>query len=304
VYVKVEQEGRVFPVTDDAHTIVTCLLRAVHTCDLFLNTKIESIGTCDDHFVVHASNGTVFQSKAVLLATGCSGAGLAMAKMLGHSIVPPVPSLFGVCVENPVEQLSGSSVDAVKVRLQDTSFEQTGSVLITHFGFSGPGILALSSVAARYLHEKNYCCSLEINWVDMKCERVYEQLIGFRTITETSIGTQNPFSLPKKLWKYLLEKSGIDARKKLAQISNKQIQLFAQTLSCDVYRIVRRASHKGEFVMCGGVALSEIDCTTMQSKIVPGLFFAGEMVDIDGLTGGYNLQNAWTTGYVAGSASV
>jgi len=263
VSLKTEEGRRVFPVSDRAQTIV----------DL-LKEELE-----------HSS------------ATGSSPDGYKWAKQLGHTIVEPVPSLFALELAEPFRSLSGCSCPFVRVTIGE--FVAEGPILITHFGLSGPAVLKLSAQAARYLYEKKYRAPISINWLPhLTKEQVIDELLHMkRSASQKLVQSQNPFSFSKRLW-------GLFSKDTTwGEISHKELRKIAEKLCGDSYNVVGRSIHKEEFVTCGGVCLKEIDFRTMQSKCSPNLYFAGEILDIDGLTGGFNLQSAWTTGYIAGQLS-
>lgn len=279
VQLKIEKDGRMFPVTDRSETIIHCLLSEAKKLEVEIrtNTRIEKI---ESRFLLKLQNGEALHSKRLLLATGSNHEGFAWAQAFGHTIQKPVPSLFTFNVPtSPLKEESGISVDPVKLQFAGSSLSQIGPLLITHFGFSGPAVLKLSAWAARFLFEKEYQAHLIINWLPSYSQKEIVQQLKIM---------QNPFKFAKNLWKELAsEKSPI---------------ALAQKLQADIYAVDGKTTHKEEFVTCGGITLKEVDFKTMQSKLCPGLFFAGEILDIDGVTGGFNFQNAWTTGFIAGTA--
>jgi len=297
VSLKTEEGGRVFPASDQSKTIVDLLKKELEEngVEVCFGVDIETIVFSNDLYRL----GPDLQAKAVIIATGSSLDGYRWAQSLGHTVIDPVPSLFALQLENnPLRSLMGCSCSSARVSIG--TFVQEGPLLMTHFGLSGPAVLKLSSMAARYLHERNYCATITINWLpDVTKQEVVEAL--FRTkerAFQKLFETHNPFSFSRKLWSFFGE------RKKWGEFSHKQLRSIAEKLTSDRYTVVGRSLHKEEFVTCGGVNLKEVDFRTMQSKISPNLYFAGEVLDIDGLTGGFNLQSAWTTGYIAGSSSV
>ncbi|MCH9611314.1 MAG: aminoacetone oxidase family FAD-binding enzyme [Chlamydiae bacterium] len=248
VALKTERDGRIFPRSNRSSTIIDCLMREARGLDIRLHQKIGAISKVGDHFEIEV-NGEILCCERLILATGSSKQGYKWAQSLGHTIQPPVPSLFTFnAPTSPLKELSGIAVQDCHVSVG--KFEQRGPVLITHFGFSGPAIIKLSAFAARYLHEKGYKERLTIRFGQ---------------------------PLPRRLRRML----------------DDELQH---------YQIEGKTTHKEEFVTCGGVTLKEIDFRTMESHICPGLHFAGEILDVDGITGGFNFQNAWTTGYLAGKA--
>jgi predicted flavoprotein YhiN len=237
----------------------------------------------------------------LLLATGNSVDGYSWAQSLGHTIQEPVPSLFTFNIDNfSLAHLSGITLDPVKISIEKAKLSQTGSLLITHFGFSGPAVLKLSAWAARFLKQCHYQTDITINWLPNFAEEEIFQLLSTykNSHPHQKVSGENPWRLPKNLWYTLLQAI---AEEQWIALSNKQLRVLSAQLHHSVYPLFGKTTHKEEFVTCGGISLNEIDLKTLESKICPGLFFAGEILDIDGVTGGFNFQNAWTTGYIAGS---
>jgi predicted Rossmann fold flavoprotein len=260
-------------------------------------------------FELDLRNGERLQGDRLLIATGSNPLGYRFAQDLGHSIIAPVPSLFTFNISDPrLQDLAGVSVPNVSVRLLNAGkekFEQTGPLLITHWGVSGPAILKLSAWAARILHEHHYQMSLMINWIpEYNSETLREYLLQFKENNpKKKIYSSSPIdSLPKRIWQSLGVLTGINPDSPWAELSKKNLNQLVQELNQGIYKIQGKGVFKEEFVTCGGVNLKEIDFKTMQSKICPGLYFAGEILDIDGVTGGFNFQSAWTTSYLAGKA--
>jgi predicted Rossmann fold flavoprotein len=299
VKLKTEADGRMFPVTDRSETIIECLLGEAERVgvELRLRQKIEQVQRVGTSFQVKLADG-LLEAKRLLLATGSSPEGWRWAEQLGHTIVPPVPSLFTFNVPNsPLKELSGIAVDPAEVSIPDTTLSQRGPLLITHFGFSGPAALKLSAWGARELAQANYRVMLQINWLPaFNQEQIYQRLEQLkRQSPQRSMGAENPFGLARNLWRHLADD------RRLQEWSLAQLRQLAQKLNQDLYQVEGKTTHKEEFVTCGGIKLQEVDFRTMQSKICPGLYFAGEVLNIDGVTGGFNFQNAWTTGYIAGT---
>ncbi len=306
VSLKTESDGRMFPVTDSSETIIQCLLAASQKLGVQIHLKqhIQAIEKEGMGFSIQfkESQEPLYTSH-LLLATGNSAAGCAFAQHLGHTIQPPVPSLFTFNVPtSPLKELSGISVENVRIHIKGTSLVQTGPLLITHFGFSGPAVLKLSAWGARYFHEKEYRVEILLDWLPHLSEdALFAQLSQCKTShPQKTLNAENPFKLPKNLWTCLLKEN---AHKRIGEISTKELRNLSHKLHADSYQVDGKTTHKEEFVTCGGVHLKEIDFKRMESKVCPGLFFAGEILDIDGVTGGFNFQNAWTTGFLAGSAA-
>ncbi|MGH2638342.1 MAG: NAD(P)/FAD-dependent oxidoreductase [Rhabdochlamydiaceae bacterium] len=302
VLLKTEKDGRVFPTTDQSQTIIDALLNEARKLgvDLRIRQHIISIFYSEGHFHTQLRDGTSLCTKALLLATGSSPEGYRFAESLGHTIQPPVPSLFTFNVPTSrLTALSGVAVQNVVVSLPEISMKQSGPLLITHFGFSGPATLKLSAWAARELHALQYKTIIHINWVPQFSLEELKNKLNKTKLEKPSktLGQLTLFDLPKNLWKVL---TAPFTDKTLAHLSYFNIEQLCKTLHADPYQMDGKTTHKEEFVTCGGVTLKEVDFKTMQSKILPGLFFAGEILNIDGVTGGFNFQNAWTTGYLAG----
>jgi hypothetical protein len=272
--------------------------------DIRLRQNVQALMKDASGFVLEIKDQGLLRARCLLLATGSSPAGYAWAEQLGHTIQPPVPSLFTFNVPNSaLKELSGIALEKVCIQIKDTPLVQTGPLLITHFGFSGPAILKLSAWGARYLHDRQYCAEILINWLPtLSEEEIFQVLSQCKTnAPQKRLSAEPLFSLPKNLWRTLVEQDNASS-KRMGDISLKELRALARKLHADVYSVEGKTTHKEEFVTCGGVTLKEIDFKTMQSKICPGLFFAGEILDIDGITGGFNFQNAWTTAFLVGSA--
>jgi predicted Rossmann fold flavoprotein len=305
VKLKTEADGRIFPLTDNSETIARCLLDALETAGghLMVNSPVQSVEKSGEGFMVELKRGYRMEADRVLIATGSSPLGYRVARELGHSIEPPVPSLFTFQIKDPrFQDLLGVSVEKVHVRLSGTKLEQTGPLLITHWGVSGPAILKLSACGARVLHEHRYQMPLTINWLtDYNPETLRQVLLKTKNEQpKRKILTYCPFDLPKRLWQSFGNYLGLKEETPWAELSKNTLNQFIKELSQGEYKIQGKGVFKEEFVTCGGVNLKEIDFKTMESKICPGLYFAGEVLDIDGVTGGFNFQSAWTTGYLAG----
>lgn len=306
VALKVEEDGRMFPVTDDSQTIIDCLLSAARESGVViaLGQSVKTVERQDESFLV-TTEDCDYRCENLLLATGSSPNGHNFAKHLGHTIVPPVPSLFTFNIPtSPLLDLAGISVDNVSVSLEGSSHVQKGPLLLTHWGFSGPAILKMSAWAARDLHTCDYQTTVYIRWVeDFTLEAIREELELFKGLHSARLVYSEPlFHFPKNLWRRFVGLSGISETQRWANLSQKSLITLAQKLYRDPYRIEGKTTYKSEFVIAGGIDLDEVNFKTMESRRVPHLYFAGEILDIDGVTGGFNFQNAWTTGYLAGNA--
>lgn len=309
VATKTEEDGRMFPVTDDSATIVDCLMSAAARAgvNIRLSTAVRSIIKEADTFRLTLGTGSIEEFDRVIVATGGnkSSGGLAIAESFGHSIVPPVPSLFTFHITDPrLTDLSGISVESATVTAPGTKLKTDGPVLITHAGLSGPGILKLSAWGAREFAEKNYAFPIALNWVP---PHTRDSLIKALSVVREQnarkqVTTFSPIAMPQRLWERFVIAAGISTTTPWAHVSNPSLQTLATQLTAAEFRVDGKSMFKDEFVTCGGVKLSEVEFKTMESRKCAGLHFAGEVLDIDGVTGGFNFQNAWTTGYLAGSA--
>lgn len=315
VKLKAEPDGRMFPITDRSQTIVDCLLRAAAkqdvavklgagVCGVVLNPA--SRGT--PSFEVAFCDGSRRHYDRVLLATGSSSSGYRLAEALGHSIVPCVPSLFTFNVPDPrLTGLSGLSFENVKLTLTTATgmtVQETGPMLITHWGLSGPAVLKLSARAARELHGLNYQAQLEINLCpEQHPDSLYSELQAYKEKhPRKHVPSGGSLAIPHRFWRRITELKGIDQATTWSRLGSPALRSLASELVRGKYSVTGKGEFKEEFVTCGGVDLSEVDFRTMQSKLCPGLYFAGEILDIDGITGGFNFQSAWTTGWIAGSS--
>lgn len=305
VQLKTEADGRMFPVTDDSQTVVDCLLHEAEKFKVTVITgkTITSLRREESYWLLEAGIES-FRSEFICIACGGFSklSQFEWIRHTGHKIIPPVPSLFTFNVPaSPLQSLMGISVPDVKVKIKGTAFEQRGPLLITHWGFSGPSILKLSAWAARELCERNYHFSISINWVpDHHEASIKSDLLSYRTLHgKQKIFGRNLFGLPSRLWDHLLRESGIPEEQRWAELPAKDQNMLARNLCQSVYEIKGKTTFKEEFVTAGGVALEEIDVSRMSSRLQPGLFFAGEILDIDGVTGGFNFQAAWTTAFIA-----
>jgi len=310
VELKTEADGRMFPVTDDSETIVDCFIYAAKAAGVEIRTgvPVAQVTRLDPGFEVTLKSGQTLSCDRLLLTTGSSPQGYQLAKELGHQVAPPVPSLFTFNVSDPrLQDLAGVSATSVRVRLRTANgeqFEQSGPLLITHWGLSGPAVLKLSAWGARSLHDSRYQGTLQINWLPQyKPEDLREQLLAVKSqLPRKAIAPNCPVPLPRRLWERLIASAGITETTRWAELSNKALNQLLQELTQGSYTIKGKGVFKEEFVTCGGVSLKEVDFKTMESRCCPGLYLAGEILDIDGVTGGFNFQSAWTTAWLAGQA--
>ncbi|MBC8285882.1 MAG: NAD(P)/FAD-dependent oxidoreductase [Nitrospinae bacterium] len=311
-----EADGRMFPDTNSSETIIDCFFNLIekHKIKLITNCPVQAIEVVSpNRFKLTTGDKVSFDDKdcfmadAVLVATG-SGS-YPLAESLGHSITERAPSLFSFIIQDVlIAGLEGLSFKDTSLKLAFTEktrrekvFKQRGPVLITHWGLSGPAILKLSAWAAREMKQSAYNGTLTINWMGAENSNDVESRLNRLKSENLKSHLKNvyPDNLPKRFWLNLLDKCSIDRDKQWAQISKKEVAQLCQALVASRLNISGQNRFKDEFVECGGVALREIDFKTMQSKICPGLYFAGEILDVDGITGGFNFQNAWTTAWVA-----
>ncbi len=309
VALKTEPDGRVFPASDSAQTIINCLLDEAGKLGVQIQTRasVTRIHAASSSFAVELRAGEVLNTRRVLLATGGERGGFALAQQLGHTILPPVPSLFTFRIQDPrLEGLAGLAVPDARLFLPEFHLEQRGPLLVTHWGLSGPAALKLSAWAARELHGANYRAALRVNWnAAQSVDTLYAKLLERRSSEPRKpAGAHDPLgSLPARLWKRLLAAAQIAPTSPLGEVSTQRIYTLAQQLANSEFSISGKGEFKEEFVTCGGVALKEVQFKTMESRVTPGLYLAGELLDIDGITGGFNFQAAWTTGWIAGKAA-
>lgn len=314
VKLKTEADGRMFPVTDSSETIINCLMTAADRAGVDLRTGV-GVKTVkqyldqqgDSYFQVELKNERVLKCDRLLIATGSNPLGYRWAKNLGHKIEPAVPSLFTFNLRDPrLQGLAGVSVSNAQIKLGTgkNKLEQTGALLITHWGISGPAVLKLSAWGARVLFELKYHAPLQINWLpESNQEELKLKLSGLKqTHPQKKIVNYCPVELPKRLWQSLINYVAINPEKVWSEISNKELNKLVAEITQGQYEITGKGVFKEEFVTCGGVSLKEVNFKTMESRKCPGLYFAGEILDIDGVTGGFNFQSAWTTSWLAGQA--
>ena len=305
VPLKTEEDGRMFPVTDSSQTIMECLLREsnLHHVQIRMNRTVEALNRNHDKWELSMEDGEVLQADVVCVACG----GYPKVPQfrwlldLGHSIEEPVPSLFTFNLPgHPIRQLMGVSTEA-KVKIINSKLTETGPVLITHWGLSGPAILRLSAWGARELAERKYDFNILVNWVpEYNDQTLKKRLQELRMEhAQKKVVATNRFDIPQRLWQFLCEQSGVTVSMRWADVSAATQQKLVNNLAAFSASVKGKTTFKEEFVTAGGIRLSEVDANTMQSKKHPGLFFAGEILDVDGITGGFNFQHAWTSGFIA-----
>jgi len=310
VRLKVESDGRMFPTTDSSQTIIDCLLRAAKAANvkLLLNRGVESVVRHENgEFELGLTNGESMSCHRLLLATGgCRAAmGGHLAVSLGHTLEAPVPSLFTFHIDVPwLRELAGISVASVEASVPGTRLRERGPLLVTHWGLSGPVILRLSAWGARQFHHLDYHFTLHVNWLpDLAEQEIAGQFRGLRDREPTRLVVNTPLpALPARLWEQLVLVAGVKRDTRWAALTRAAQHRLVEQLFRTEFQVSGKSLNKDEFVTCGGVRLSEVDFATMESRTCPGLYFAGELLDIDGITGGFNFQAAWTTGWIAGQA--
>lgn len=301
----------VFPQSQDAMSVVNCLTRTALSLGIKIKTRhtLTRIERQEDgrlQLVFHTGDttyATLFDRVAITTGGSPRPEGLRHLANLGHDIAHPIPSLFTFNIaDKKFRQLMGTVVDPVTVSMPTTKWRATGALLITHWGMSGPAILKLSSHAARHLHDNAYQHAMAVNWINETNRSTVEAQLHalIAKNPQKQLSSIRPYNLPSRLWTYLIEKTGYTIDKRWGELGKKGCNQLIETLTNDHYDISGKGTFKEEFVTCGGIALSNVNPQTLESKVCPHLFFAGEVLDIDAITGGFNLQAAWTTGYVVG----
>ena len=305
VELKIEADGRIFPVSNSSQTIIDCFLKATQKLGITVLTgqSVQSIFKKDSLWKVETQTENYLAEK-LILATGSNPKVWEMLQNFGHAIVSPVPSLFTFNIKDSrIKELPGVAAH-VTVKVKDTKLSSTGPLLITHWGMSGPAILKLSAWGARILHDKNYQFTIFVNWLnDAETTAVGKKLKELKQEhAKKSVSKKSPFELTNRLWESLVLSSGIEVETKWADLSKIQLQNLVNQLTNGTFQINGKSTFKEEFVTAGGIDLKEINFKTMESKLHENLYFAGEIVNIDAITGGFNIQNAWTSGYIVASA--
>jgi predicted Rossmann fold flavoprotein len=309
VVLKTEEDGRMFPVTDRSATIADCLQGAARRAGVkvVLQQGISAATWRDGSFRLQLMGGGEASADRLLISTGGnrSSAGFTIASSFGHTITPLVPSLFTFTVTDPrLEGLAGLSVPSAEASALNTKLKERGPLLITHAGLSGPAVIKLSAWGARAFAEANYRFILRINFCSQQTvASATDLLLKFRQANPRKFAVSlNPFEIPQRLWERLVVAAGVGAETPWTSIANGAVVAIANQVCAAEFSVAGKSTFKEEFVTCGGVALAEVDFKTMESRQRPGLHFAGEVLDVDGVTGGFNFQAAWTTGLLAGRA--
>ena len=310
VDLKTEADGRMFPISDSSQTIIDCFLEEAQRLGVHIHarTGVESICPLEPGgFELTLAGAEKFCCRTVLIASGgCRAPGsVRLIESLGHRVVAPVPSLFTFQVDAAwLRGLAGVSVPRAEIAVSGTKLRETGPLLVTHAGLSGPVVLRLSAWGARSLHDLNYSFPLLINWLpEFSGDQLRQELRRLReTHPNRLVTNSSPDNLPARLWSELVQQSGIGPETRWNRVTREQMNSLGENLSRTKLHVSGKSLNKDEFVTCGGVDLREVNLRTMESRLRPGLFFAGEVIDVDGITGGFNFQAAWTTGWIAGKA--
>ncbi|MBO6584546.1 MAG: NAD(P)/FAD-dependent oxidoreductase [Gracilimonas sp.] len=307
VELKTESDGRMFPVTDDSETIINCLMEETQKLGIGIKTKsnIKSISKTENGYELGFHRGGRTSADKVIVATGGSPRtkGFDWLRELGHEIEEPVPSLFTFNMpDEPIKELMGVVAEPVAIKIMGSNLSSSGPLLITHWGMSGPAVLKLSAFGARDFHAMDYDFKILLNWTGERPEQEVRSIL--KEVEDNhpkkKIANVNPFELPGRLWEFLLGKLDLSDDMIWQNMGKKNINRLVHLLTNDVYQVKGKTTFKEEFVTCGGISLTDVDMKTMESRKSPDLYFAGEVLDIDGVTGGFNFQAAWTTGYISG----
>ncbi len=304
VETKIEEDGRVFPRSDTSESIIKCFVDLCRQYQIEIKTRcgVSSIEAKEGHWNLETSVET-FVCRNVLVASGSSPAIWKLCKGLGHRIIDPVPSLFTFKIKDPlIDGLAGISVPYAEVVIKGQKFHETGPLLITHWGLSGPSILKLSAWAARALHEINYQFSIQVNWTGEDRETVFQEIQRLRQIHgKRTLLNHVLYKIPKRLWQRMIHILKLDTSI-FADLKSAQMDALVKMICQCEFNVTGKSTFKDEFVTCGGIDTKEINFKSMESKLLPGLYFAGEILNIDAVTGGFNFQAAWTTAYLAADA--
>lgn len=309
VELKTESDGRMFPVTDSSETIVECLVNAARQAGVSvrINCGVDSVRRNEAGFELTLTGGENISCDRLLLATGGCRAAVAgqLAASLGHIIEAPVPSLFTFHIALPwLRELAGVSLDMAEVSVPGADLRERGPLLVTHWGLSGPVVLRLSAWGARKLHARDYHFPLLVNWLpQLSPDSLAKEISSRRQAQGAKLVVNAPIApLTARLWEALVLAAGLNRETRWAALTRAQLHQLTQQLTRTELAVTGKSLNKDEFVTCGGVKLGEVNFKTMESRVCPGLHFAGELLDIDGITGGFNFQAAWTTGWIAGNA--
>lgn len=303
IKLKTEQDGRMFPESNSSESIINCFLEEAkkHNIDIHLSEEVIGLKSIENKILVSTTKNT-FIANAVICGIGGHHQlnNYAFLKKVGHTIDELIPSLFTLNLpQSNIKELMGLSVKNGTVKVNGTKHQYTGPVLITHWGLSGPAVLKLSAFAAQEFFKLNYHAGISVNWTNNLNEEYIKEILSVNINSKVLVVNSSMFDIPKRLWEFLVLKSDIQPSKSWNELSKKQINKLAQTLSNDSYNMQGKTTFKEEFVTSGGINLKEINFKTMESKLLPHLFICGEVLNIDGITGGFNFQNAWSTAWIA-----
>ncbi|TNF47191.1 MAG: NAD(P)/FAD-dependent oxidoreductase [Bacteroidetes bacterium] len=306
IKLKVYPDNCIFPVANNSQVIIDCFRGECERLgvQIEMSTGVQKI-IKNERFKLTTSNGELNADKLIVTIGGQpKKSSLQWLEEMGHTIIDPVPSLFTFNMpDEPITELMGNVIEKAKVKIKGEKLEGNGPLLITHWGMSGPAILQLSAWGARILHDKDYHFEVLVNWLDSTKESELREQLTFcqEDYNDKHIGNVHPFPITLRLWKHLLMRSGIKETTRWRELGKNQLNKLVNTLINDCYQVKGKTTFKEEFVTAGGVSLQDINVQTMESKKIPGMYFAGEVMDIDGITGGFNFQAAWTTAFIAGS---
>ncbi len=304
-----ELDGRMFPTTNNSQTIIDCILKETdkYGVEIIIQSEVKKIEKKSDQFIITTVDAKQMNADFLCIASGGYPKSdmFQWLKAIGHTIQDPVPSLFTFNIPNhPIKELMGLSVANAIVKITGTKLKEQGPLLITHWGLSGPVVLKLSAWGARDLATMKYEFEILVNWLgDTNEADLRYEWNGYREqYSAQKIGNKNPFELPSRLWNFILLQSDVNIETRWAELKSKEQNKLIQLLTSFPFLVKGKTTFKEEFVTCGGIQLNEINPQTMESKIVPNLFFAGEVMDVDGVTGGFNFQHAWTSGWIAANS--
>jgi predicted Rossmann fold flavoprotein len=306
IALKTEDDGRVFPISNDSQTIIDCIWSqmALRNLKVYYHKAVAAITKANGGLVLQFADGSIWQGDAVLIAVGGFPKREQYQWLLdtGHTIQSPVPSLFTFNTpRNPITELMGVSIPNATVKIGGTKLLQQGPVLVTHWGFSGPAVLKTSAFAARELAERNYDFNAVFNWLGDADDSTVKETFALMRATAGGqlLFNKSPFPLPRRFWEYQLKRAGVSDTMRWGELTASAQNKLIESLLRDTYPVSGKTTFKEEFVTCGGLTLSEINPQTLESKLMPNVYFAGELLDVDGITGGYNFQNAWSSAWIA-----
>lgn len=301
VPLKIEDDNRIFPISNSSLSIIECLLEETEKNQVSINYNevVQTIKKKGNHFEIHTKK-SVYEFEQIIFTPGSSVKSMDLIKNLGHNIIKPVPSLFTFNIKDErIKDLMGVSFDWAEISIPELNLESEGPLLITHWGMSGPGILRLSAWGALGLNQLKYEFDIKINFIQKSLDDCIELFNELKlSHANNSVYKYNPFSFPRRFWQRILKISTIPEDQVFTHLNKKQIQQLAEELTQGEYKVKGKSTFKDEFVTAGGVDLKEINFKTMESKLVPNLFVAGEILNIDAITGGFNFQACWSQGFI------